>query len=140
MANVPTLGDVAMTFTAAHFVGDYWLQTSRQAGRKMLPGWVGWRANLAHVGSYHAGMAVMLAVAAYTLSWELSLIQAGAGLAVSAVTHAWADRRHTLAALCERLGKGEFYRLAIPGLSGSHLLDQAWHLGWVWVAALVVAG
>jgi hypothetical protein len=134
----PNLGDIGLTLALAHFVGDYWAQTHHQATHKYLPGWVGWRSNLAHVATYHAVMAGMLAVAALALGWDLSPAGVAAGLAVSAVTHAWADRRHTLERLAERLGKGEFYRLAIPGLSGAHLLDQAWHLGWVWVAAVVM--
>lgn len=36
------------------------------------------------------------------------------GQTISAVTHYWADRRTTLAALARRLGKAEFYSLGAP--------------------------
>jgi hypothetical protein len=78
-----------------------------------------------------------------------SPIRAAAGLAVSAGSHYWADRRSTLAALAELVpGKGSFYRLGTPRPgrddnptlgTGAYALDQAWHTGWLLIAALVIA-
>ena len=71
-----------------------------------------------------------------------------AGLAVNAGTHYWADRRFTLAALCERTGKGAFYRMGAPRPghddqlhlgTGAYVLDQSWHIFWMFAAALIIA-
>lgn len=131
----------AVTFAAllpallvAHNVADHWVQTSHQAGAKGQPGWPGRWACAAHVATY------------------------------TAVTHYWADRRFTLARLCDRLGKGEFYNLGkprdrtvtagfvsieggmartpidIPTLgTGAYALDQSWHWAWLGAAAFVTA-
>jgi hypothetical protein len=64
------------------------------------------------------------------------------------LTHYWADRRTTLAALATRVGKGEFYALGAPRPgrednptigTGAYALDQAWHWVWLLVAALLTA-
>jgi hypothetical protein len=60
------------------------------------------------------------------------------GLAVSAGSHWWADRRWTLAMIGRWTGKAEFAGLGGP-LGGAYLLDQSWHIGWLFVAALVMA-
>lgn len=98
----------------AHNVADHWVQTSHQAGVKGQPGWPGRWACAAHVATYTA-----VTAAAVGLLWGafgLSIHPAGflVGQLVSAVTHYWADRRFTLARLCDRLGKGQFYRLGAP--------------------------
>ena len=69
-------------------------------------------------------------------------------LGVDAASHYWADRRYTLRGLAGRLGKSEFYELGAPRPgrddnpclgSGAMALDQAWHIGWLFVAALILA-
>ena len=62
-----------------------------------------------------------------------------AGLAVNAVSHYIADRRTPLRRLAEALGSGPFYRLAGHGLNGAYLLDQSWHIGFLFLSALVIA-
>jgi hypothetical protein len=63
-------------------------------------------------------------------------------------SHYWAGRRSTLARLAAAIGKGEYYRLGSPRPgwadnpsigTGAYALDQAWHIAWLWVAALVIA-
>ena len=95
----------------AHGVADHWLQTSEQARDKSLPGWKGRAACASHVAPYLALAALFVVGLQYLFGLPLHWYWIGAGLVASGVTHYWADRRTTLARLCERLGKGEFYRL-----------------------------
>ncbi|MEU0516669.1 hypothetical protein [Streptosporangium sp. NPDC006007] len=53
------------------------------------------------------------------------------------------------AALAERTGKGDFHRLGAPRPgttdaphlgTGAYALDQSWHIGWLFVSALIIAG
>jgi hypothetical protein len=75
-----------------------------------------------------------------------------AALLVDAVSHYWADRRFTLARFVEWLGrtaipgKGDFYRMGSPREghddalhlgTGAYALDQSWHIGWLFIAALI---
>jgi hypothetical protein len=174
--------DFAAVFVAlyvGHGVADHWVQTNWQAANKGRRDWTGRAACLAHVSSYVITQAVALGVLFSVTdrpmlhSWWPVL-----GLAVSGVTHYWADRRFTLAALCDRWpgGKGDFYRLGQPrkieavahGVAGgdpdtgvvhlwqhgqrdevphdnpclgtgAYVLDQWWHIGWLFVAALIIA-
>lgn len=125
---------------AAHQVADHWLQTDGQANTK---GGKGWRARVAcaaHCASYTAAQALALGGAARWLGVPLSGRNVTAGLAVSAVTHYVADRREPLRKMAEATGHTPFYRLASGGLNGAYLMDQSWHYGWIFVAALVIAG
>ena len=61
------------------------------------------------------------------------------GLAVSAVSHYFADRRAPLRRLAERTGSGEFWHAGEGLATGAALLDQAWHWGWLFVSALIVS-
>lgn len=132
----------AATYAAlhvAHHVGDQWVQRHHQACEKALPGWRGWRANLGHVATYTATAGVALAAVRWRTGDGPSAGRAAAGLALIAVTHAWADRRHTLAWLADRVGKGNYYCFTAPGLSGAYHLDQSFHLACNAVAAGVMA-
>ena len=139
---------VLPTLLVAHHVADHWVQTSHQAATKGLPDWSGRWACVKHVATYTA-----TTVAAVGLVWAvlgLPIHPAGfvAGQLVSAVTHYWADRRHTLARLAEVLGMGGFYRLGAPRTghddnpslgTGAYVLDQSWHWLWLFAAALLTA-
>ena len=137
---------------AAHSVGDHWVQTGGQAAGKGGAGAdtaAGRWACARHVATLTATKAVFLAGAVAVLALPLTPAAVVAGLAVDAGSHWWADRRHTLAALATRVGKGEFYALGAPRAgrddnpslgTGAYALDQSWHLGWLFVAALIVAG
>src|ERR1017187_1680890 len=87
-----TFAAVFAALAAGHQAGDYWVQTDSQAARKGGPGWPGRRACAAHVATYTVTLAACLAVAAWWLSLPLSAGWVTAGLAVSAVTHYFADR------------------------------------------------
>jgi hypothetical protein len=108
-----------------------------------LPGWEGWRHDLAHVGLYHLVMAVMLTVTVGLLDLPVTFLGALAGLGFSAVTHAVIDRRWPVRRLLEMTGSGPFARLGDPngpqvGLNGMYLADQALHWACLWVSALLV--
>jgi len=127
---------------AAHEVADHWVQTQHQADHKHEPGRAGWFALLGHVASYTTTAAI--AVGLVVTLCGIHLDTAGglrllAGLAISALTHGWADRRHTLAWLATKIGSGPFYQVKSGGISGSYLLDRSFHIGWLFIAALVMA-
>ena len=124
---------------AAHQVADHWIQTDAQARDKGLPGWRGRLADARHVATYTLTALAALALIAWRLGLDLDPARVAAGLAVSAVTHWWADRRHTLKALAARTGKANFYALADHGINGAYLLDQSFHIGALFVAALLIA-
>lgn len=146
------LGAVFAALLAAHQVGDHWVQTHRQACTKGLPGWPGRRACAAHVVTYTATAVLALAAVAASTGWRPDPALATVGLAVSAVTHYIADRRTPLvrmaAALDRFTGKSTFLALGAPRPgrddnptlgTGAFALDQSWHIGWLFIAALTIA-
>src|SRR5690606_5472138 len=88
-------------------------------------------------------------VVAVVLALPINPYAAATALAVDAISHYWADRRTTLLALADWLGrtvlpgKGEFARLgdgsAAPTGTGAYALDQSWHVGWLFAARLRAA-
>jgi hypothetical protein len=146
-----TTGDLFAALFTAHQAGDYWAQTNAQAAAKGLPGNVGRRACAAHVASMtacKAGALAVLHVSGRRVNWP----RAAVALAADAATHYVADRRRPLERLAGMLedstGKLTFYRLGAPrpghddnpGLgTGAAALDQAWHIAWLWVAAVIAA-
>ena len=132
---------VAIALMAGHQIGDYWVQTSGQAAGKSLPGWPGRRACAAHVATYTLTLLAPLCLAWWWLALPLSAGWVTAGLGVSAVTHYFADRRKPLERVARMIpGKIGFYRTGDGLATGAALLDQAWHQGWLFLAALVITG
>lgn len=138
-----TFAAIAVTLYAAHHVGDYWMQTDRQAQCKGKPGREGRDACLAHVASYVLTQYALLQVAGLVLGFRADGWGVVAGMAVSAVTHYMADRRdyglmfklvrRSWNAGLLRFGQGER-----TVATGAWALDQAWHIFWgVWVFALL---
>lgn len=133
--------------TAAHEVGDYWVQRDAEAVAKGRQGHEGRAACARHVASYTATQALALVAADRGLRLGLDWRRAAAGLAVSAVTHYLADRSGGrwqeegpstwLVRLARRKGSEEWLR---RDAGAGPLLDQAWHKGWIAVAAAVTAG
>lgn len=144
LAKVASFAAVFCTLYAAHQVGDHWVQTHRQACNKGQRTTVGVRACLVHVatltGTKMVALGLLMLVAGLRLSGPVVVV----ALLVDAVSHYWADRRFTLAGLAERIGKGGFYRLGLPEAApagtGAYALDQSWHVGWLFITALIVAG
>ncbi|HEY2763319.1 MAG TPA: transcriptional regulator [Pseudonocardiaceae bacterium] len=116
MTSAVTFAVVLPGLLVAHNVADHWLQTDHQAGHKGLSGWPGRIACASHVATYTLTTVATVALLWWLLDLPISPLGFVAGQLVSAVTHYWADRRTTLAELCERLGKGDFYRLGTPRL------------------------
>lgn len=147
MTHASSAGDVFAALFAAHHVGDYWVQTSDQASRKGLDGPEGHLACARHVATMTATKAVALA-GLHLSGRKISLKRAAAALAIDAASHYWADRRDPLAALADRLGKKGFYQLGSPREdhddnpvlgTGANALDQAFHIAWLYAAAVITA-
>ncbi|WP_433465364.1 transcriptional regulator [Spirillospora sp. CA-128828] len=134
---------------AAHEVGDHWLQTHGQACGKGAPGWSGRILCARHVATLTALKAAALTLTAVVLGLPVNPWTVAAALGIDAVSHYWADRRTTLLALADWLGrtvlpgKGKFARLgndaAAPTGTGAYALDQSWHIGWLFAAALLAS-
>jgi Protein of unknown function (DUF3307) len=141
-------GDVFAALLAAHQAGDYWLQSDAQATRKGLPGREGRLACARHVTVMTGAKAAAL-TALHLSGRRVSPGWAAVALAADAASHYWADRRAPLRSLAERAGKGRLYALGSPREghddnpclgSGAALLDQAWHVAWLYAAALAATG
>lgn len=131
--------------TASHEVGDHWTQRDREAVAKGLPGPAGAKACATHVATYTATQAAALLAADRMLGLGLTWRRTTAALAISAVTHYVADRqaghwRDPHPRGVARLAAATGHRGWLERDPGSpYLLDQAWHKGWIAVAALVAA-
>lgn len=142
-------GDVFAALYAAHHVGDHWCQTSAQAAAKGRPGREGRRACAAHVATLTAVKAAALA-AVHVAGHRVRPGRAAVALAADAASHYLADRRSLepltgLARLADMAGHGGFWRLGLPREgkddnpslgTGAYALDQAYHVGCLWAAAL----
>lgn len=134
-ADPTTTALVAVAYLAAHGVGDYWAQTDHQAANKSGPGWAGRRACAAHVATLTAAHAAALALVLAATATSVHPVSAALGLTITAVTHYWADRRWTLAALVGRVTRTHEFRER----GGMAHLDQSWHTWWIVPAALATA-
>jgi hypothetical protein len=157
----PSLAAFGATFAAlyaAHTVGDHWVQTHRQACGKGALGWPGriWCAR--HVITLTITKLVALLALTAVTGLDIHPAYMAAGLGLDAASHYWADRaaRHpnslrvaTLARLAEALGKGDFYRMGAPRMgrddqphlgTGAYALDQSFHVLFLFIAALIMAG
>lgn len=136
---------------AAHEVGDHWLQTDYQASNKGGRGEqqrVGQAACARHVAAVTVVKVAVLAVTCKALGLKLRLGRTAAALAFDAATHYWADRRYTLEALADLLGKGDYFHLGLPRPgyddnktvgTGRFMLDQSFHRVMLWATALIIA-
>ncbi|WP_331756679.1 hypothetical protein [Streptomyces decoyicus] len=135
--------------TAAHEVADHIVQVDRDAVAKGRHGAEGRTACLRHVASYTATQALALAAADRGLGLRLNWRYATAGLLVSAATHYGADRSGgRWAEDPDKQPTTRMVRAArATGHSGwlerdpnaGYRIDQAWHKGWIAIAAGVVA-
>jgi hypothetical protein len=145
------LAAVAAVFVAlysAHMIGDHWVQTHHQAQCKAVAGWAGRWADTKHVATLTGTKLVALTALFLTTGLRPPLWHLAAALMVDALSHWWADRRTTLAALAELVDKTQFYTLGTPRAghddnpsigTGAYALDQSWHIGWLFIAALIAA-
>jgi hypothetical protein len=132
--------------TASHEVADHWVQIDAQATVKGQPGAVGRKACAAHVATYTATQGAALLAADRLLGLRLNWRRAAIALAVSAVTHYVADRQgghwrddepRGVVKLAAETGHAGWLERD-PG--AGYLMDQAWHKGWIAVAAALAAG
>ena len=131
--------------TAAHEVADHWVQVDDQAVHKGAASRDGVIACAEHVITYTATQALALAAVQRVTGMRLSWRRAALGLAVSAATHYVADRQggHWR----DEKPRGIVRLAAATGHAGwlqrdpnaGYLMDQAWHKGWIAVAALIAA-
>lgn len=132
--------------TASHEVADHWVQLDSQAAAKGDRNRAGAVACAKHVATYTATQALALAAVQRATGARLSWKRGALALAVSAATHYVADRQggHWR----DPEPRGIVRLAAATGKSGwlqrdphaGYLMDQAWHKGWIAVAALVAAG
>jgi hypothetical protein len=146
-----TAGAFAAVFAAlyaAHEVGDHWVQRHREALGKGVPGWRGRFRCARHAAALVAVKAAAVAAVVAVTGLHLRPAAVAAALAVDAVSHYWADRRVTLERLAGLIGKGEFWHFGAPRAgrddaphlgTGAYALDQSWHIGWLFIAALIAA-
>ncbi len=126
------------TLMAAHQLGDHVLQSDRQAAHKADPGLTGWSCMALHVGIYHVIATVMLLVAFVGLGLGTPVRGLIAGLAFSAVTHAFLDRRWPVRLILTRMGSPTFAVMQSP-VNGMYVADQALHYACLWISAILIA-
>jgi len=152
-----TYAVVLPTLLVAHNVADHVVQTDHQAASKATS----WRGMAGHVGTYHVvqvgALLALRGLAGVRPSWGRTV----AGVAFSALSHAFLDRRWPVVALLRRTGSAGFaapkiqvdgYGRAHTGgmptsvtatgplpLHGPYLADQALHHGCLAVAAAAIA-
>ncbi|MEV0727711.1 DUF3307 domain-containing protein [Polymorphospora sp. NPDC050346] len=136
LARAVVFAAVFAALYAAHMVADHWIQSQRQATCKAAPGWAGRAACAGHVVSYTLTAAAALGALVVFLGLPLPLWQTVAGLALSAVSHFVIDRRVHLRRLADWLGKDPAW---LDHGGGMYALDQSAHVGFLFIAALVVA-
>lgn len=142
---------VAAVLYAAHQIGDHPVQNGGDSQHKQEPGLDGRRACRRHVATYTITTGLAVGVANAALGLNLTWPGIVAGQAISAFTHYPVDRGAPLRRMAARIGKLDFIEgitvVRQPGFpaddrgpgTGSYALDQAWHIGWLAVAALVTA-
>ena len=94
------------------------------------------RACAAHVATLTLCQIAALAVVALYTDAAFAVLNLVLGLAVNAASHYWCDRRSTLEGLAyalHRTGKHDYYRV------GSAQLDQAFHMGFLLLSAVIIS-
>lgn len=125
------IAEVFVALYAGHMVGDHWIQSDHQAQTKEH----GPKACLAHVATYLITQYAALLLLSLATDLSLNPWALTAGMVVNGATHYWADRRTPLKALAVRTGKGEYWERG-----GAYQLDQSWHIGWLFITALIIGG
>lgn len=142
------LGALALPLFAAHNLADHPLQSSAWAAAKGGCNHEGRIACAKHVLVVVVLQAVaVLGVVALTDTTAAPAAVA-CGLAFTAWSHYWFDRRFTAAGLYQALGKTGFARLGTPRPghddgphlgTGAYRMDQDWHILWLALSGLMIA-
>lgn len=123
-----TAGSLFVALLLAHLVGDWLVQTDRQARDKTAS----WLVMAEHVTGYHL---VVLAVLALVWPAGASELPAFVIVVVSAATHAVIDRRRPTIWLMRRTRSGKL----AEHTWGIFVVDQALHVSVLAVLALALA-
>ena len=107
------MGDLFLLVLAGHLLGDFVMQTDWQASNKESS----WRADLAHVLTYHVTLAALILPVWH--DWRAVWF-----LGISAATHAFVDRRWPTRLLLGYTGSEDFAKV----FWGVIATDQALHL------------
>lgn len=130
--------------TAAHEVADHWIQIDDQAVTKGQRNRNGAIACAEHVITYTATQAAALVAIQRVTGMRLSWKRAALGLAISAGTHYVADRQgghwrdtepRGVVRLAAKTGHAKWLQ---RDPKAGYLMDQAWHKGWIAIAAAVI--
>lgn len=113
---------------AAHFIGDWIVQTDWQAANKTTS----WRAMSAHIAGYHY-MLMLALLAAYPLHGNEAALAPWTIWSVSLVTHTFLDRRWPIVRLMQLTGSPEFAKNPAAVI----VTDQACHLTILCILAAV---
>lgn len=137
--------------SVGHHIGDHWIQRGIDACRKQLPGRIGALHCGVHVATVTATKALILIPGLLLLGLPVSWAGVILALVVDAASHYLVDRGRPLRAMATAAGKAEYVeRVTVirtpggqaettgPG-TGAYELDQAWHRGWVLIAAMIIA-
>jgi hypothetical protein len=116
---------------AGHFIGDWVLATDFQATNKMKPGLLGTKAMFGHVFSYSVALGVCTIWAFSSSSmWKFAIL-----IFVSAITHAFIDRRWPVRWLMRHTRRGSFSEVEW----GVIATDQALHLSILCILVAILA-
>lgn len=111
-------GTLFVALLLGHLVGDWLVQTDRQAAEKTTS----WPAMARHIAGYHVAMTA--ALASLLVTGHLALRSAILALAISAASHALIDRRWPVVRLLRATGSARFATQQWAIL----VADQALHL------------
>lgn len=142
------LGALALPLLAAHNLADHPLQSSAWAADKGRCDHEGRLACAKHVVVVVALQALAVLAVVGLTDTAVSPASVVLGLAFTAWSHYWFDRRFTAAGLYQALGKTGFARLGTPRPdhddaphlgTGAYRMDQDWHVLWLAFSGLIVA-
>ena len=142
------LGALALPLFAAHNLADHPLQSSAWAAAKGQCDHEGRLACAKHIAVVVVLQAVAVAVVVALTDTAVSPAAVVLGLAFTAWSHYWFDRRFTAAGLYQALGKTGFAKLGTPRPghedaphlgTGAYRMDQDWHILWLALSGLIIA-
>ncbi|MEU5859336.1 DUF3307 domain-containing protein [Nocardiopsis dassonvillei] len=146
--DLAVLGGLALPLIAAHNLADHPFQASEWAAAKGQCSHEGRLACTKHVAVVVGLQALAVLAVVGLTGTAVSPLAVVSGLALTAWSHWWFDRRFTAAGLYEALGKSGFAKLGTPRPghddaphlgTGAYRMDQDWHHLWLAISALVIA-
>lgn len=122
--------DLTLFLLAGHMLGDWVVQTDWQAANKMTS----WRANQAHVYTYHLTLLTALAYPLWGRVTPAVTVRLLAAFALSWALHSFIDRRWPVRWLVRVTGSPAFAETTLGILAA----DQALHVATLAVMAAVI--